>query len=107
MIVSNAGERSRLVGVVLVLAFEGCCAGLPPRLAEQPELPAAEFAPCPRHMTGRSARLAENMPGIPLPSTSRVGVGVGGIASGPAAPRGGRQQLISFTYDRLRAVRDV
>ena len=139
MIVSNAGERSRLVGVVLVLAFEGCCAGLPPRLAEQPELPAAEFAPCPRHMTGRSARLAENMPGIPLPSTSRngdpegaaltgvqlmrmgssvvtdgrwllcraVGVGVGGIASGPAAPRGGRQQLISVTYDRLRAVRDV
>ena len=135
----NAGERSRLVGVVLVLAFEGCCAGLPPRPAEQPELPAAEFAPCPRHTTGRSAQPANSMPGVPSLSTFRsgdpggaaltglqlmrmgssgvtdgrwllcraVGVGVGGVASGLAASREGRQQLLSVTYDRLRAVRDV
>ena len=36
-----------------------------------------------------------------------VGVGVGGVASGPAASREDRQQLLSVTYDRLRAVRDV
>ena len=135
----NSCERSRLDGVVLVLAFEGFFAGLDPRLAEQPELPVAEFAPCPRHKTGESARPANSTPGVPSPSTSRsgdpegaaltglqlmrmassgvmdgrwllcraVGVGVGGVASGLAASREGRQQLISGTYDRFRAVRDV
>ena len=135
----NSCERSRLDGVVLVLAFEGFFAGLDPRLAEQPELPVAEFAPCPRHKTGESARPANSTPGVPSPSTSRsgdpegaaltglqlmrmassgvmdgrwllcraVGVGVGGVASGLVASREGRQQLLSGTYDRFRAVRDV
>jgi len=139
MIMFNSCECSRLVGVVVVLAFEGCFAGLDPRLAEQPELPAAEFAPCPRHTAGGSARPADSMPGVPSPSTSRsgdpegaaltglqlmrmassgvmdgrwllcraVGVGVGGVASGLVASREGRQQLLSGTYDRFRAVRDV
>ena len=139
VVIFNAGERSRLVGEVLVLAFDGCCAGLTPRLAEQPELPAAEFAPCPRHIAGGSARSADSKPGVPSPSTCRsgdpegaaltglqpmrmvssgvmdgrwllcraVGVGVGGVASGLVASREGRQQLLSDTYDRFRAVRDV
>ena len=93
----NSCERSRLDGVVLVLAFEGFFAGLDPRLAEQPELPVAEFAPCPRHKTGESARPANSTPGVPSPSTSRSGDPEGAALTGLQLTRMGSSGVMDGT----------